>query len=744
MAWSFARRASTSVTARIVWPVAAVLVSLLALAVGGVMLASQRANEIARDRQRATLTAVLDQQRDAVLRDLALTLATPDAIASLRHPMSPERAQRFIGGTLESAFGFDQSFVLTPEDTVVTGRVAGESADQRRFSWLRPYLIGAVQAVRDRVAQRALRRDPNALPDAPEVELIRSGEARLLHDGSALRVIAAMPVATDDNGGAFGGLVAVGSMPLGPEALTRIARSTGHEDLRLVQGEAGLEAGGVPVTDEQGYVKAALAWTPERPGDVVLERVLPAVAAALLAIGLFSAFMFAHVRRVTTDLVTREAEATHLANHDRLSGLPNRAFFTDRLDAELARLAPGGDGIAVLFLDLDRFKEINDSHGHSAGDALIRIVARRLTGVLRGADTLSRFGGDEFAIIQTGVRSAHDCASLAHRVLDAIREPIELHGTLAYIGISIGIAMAPDNANERDLLMRLADVALYRAKREGRNRYSFFEIGMDETLRMRKIVEEDLRQAITRDEIGVVYQPQFSADGRKVLGVEALVRWTHPVHGPISPADFIPVAEQRGLIPLLGEYVLRRACRDGKRWKGISVAVNVSPVQFRQKDFVSTVARIVQEEDMEPARVELELTEGVLVDDADGAENAMMELRALGLRFALDDFGTGYSSLIYLRRFAFDKIKIDRSFLESMETTGESAILVHSVVHLGRALGLTVTAEGVETTEQQRFLQAIGCHQVQGFLFCRPVAAEKIDELLGLVGEDGSVERKRA
>lgn len=740
MALRILRRGPASVTARIVWPVAAVLVSLLVLAVGGIMLASQRANEIANDRQRSMLSAVLDDEKAKALRDLAVTISSSDAIAALQHPMSAERAQRFIGAALETAYGFDQSFVLTPENVVVTGRVAGETGDQRRFAAVRPALNGVIQVVRDRLARMALRRDPTALTqDETDAAVLRTGEARLIFDGAILRVAVAVAAPAREGDSAFGGLIAAASVPLGPAALERIGRASGHANLRLETVAA--QEQGFPVVDEQGAVRAYLVWRKDRPGDVVLERVLPAIVAALLAIGLFSVFMFNHVRKVTTELVAREAEATHLANHDRLSGLPNRAFFTDRLDSELARFATTGEGLAVLFLDLDKFKDINDIHGHSAGDTLIRIVARRLTGVLRGADTLARFGGDEFAIIQTGVRSAHDCASLAHRVLDAIREPIELNGVLAHVGISIGIALAPDNANERDVLMRLADVALYRAKREGRNRYSFFEVGMDETLRMRKIVEEDLRHALQRDEVKVVYQPQFSADGRKILGVEALVRWTHPVHGAISPADFIPVAEQRGLIGPLGEYVLRRACQDGRRWKNITVAVNVSPVQFRQKDFVSTVARIVQEEEMDPARVELELTEGVLVDDADAAENAMMELRALGLRFALDDFGTGYSSLIYLRRFAFDKIKIDRSFLESMETTGESAILVHSCVHLGRALGLTVTAEGVETAEQQRFLQAVGCHQLQGFLFCKPVSPEKIDELLGLVADEGTISR---
>ena len=464
----------------------------------------------------------------------------------------------------------------------------------------------------------------------------------------------------------------------------------------------------------------------------MLSLLVPSVSVALCAILLFSGFLFAHVRTITIDLMAREVEATHQSLHDDLSGLPNRAFFTERLDAELAALRPDGDGLAVFYLDLDRFKEINDVHGHDAGDELITLVSRRLSSALRGTDTLARFGGDEFAVIQTGVKDPHDCATLAHRLLDAMRLPCDLDGRQIYVGVSIGIAMAPQNGRDRTAIMKLADVALYRAKHEGRNRYAFFEVGMDASLRLRKLVEEDLRDTILADKLDIAYQPQFTADGSQVTGVEALVRWNHPVHGWISPGEFVPIAEERGLVSMLGEWVLRRACRDGRRWPGISVAVNVSPIQFRQKDFVATIMRIVAEEQMDPSRIELELTEGVIVDDADTAENAMMELRAEGFRFALDDFGTGYSSLIYLRRFAFDKIKIDRSFLESMETTGESAILVHSVVHLGRALGLTVTAEGVETTEQQRFLQAVGCHQLQGYLLSKPVPAARIDELLGL------------
>jgi diguanylate cyclase len=254
---------------------------------------------------------------------------------------------------------------------------------------------------------------------------------------------------------------------------------------------------------------------------------------------------------------------------------------------------------------------------------------------------------------------------------------------------------------------------------------------------MRKTVEDDLRSAIDGDELCLHYQPIFSADGQTIVALEALVRWPHATQGLISPARFIAIAEERGLVIPLGEWVLRRACQDGLRWPGLRVAVNVSPIQFRHRDFVASVMRVLKETGFEPSRLELELTEGVVVGDADAAEAAMMDLRALGVNLALDDFGTGYSSLIYLRRFAFDKIKIDRSFLESMEATGESAILVHSIVHLGRALGLTVTAEGVETKEQHRFLQALGCHQLQGFLFSRPVPPAEIDRMLG-IGEPGS------
>jgi diguanylate cyclase (GGDEF)-like protein len=475
-----------------------------------------------------------------------------------------------------------------------------------------------------------------------------------------------------------------------------------------------------------------LSWAPERPGDVMRQHLVPLMLFGCAVAALLFAFLVLYIRWIARSLAHSEETKQNLLGRDPLSGLPNRLLFGERLDEELKRLPRTGSGLAVMFLDLDRFKDVNDTFGHQAGDQLLKLTARRLESLLRSTDTLARFGGDEFAIIQTGLRGPEDAEILARRILDSITRPFDMAEAPVTIGISLGVALAPEHGQDRETLMRLADTALYEAKSEGRNRYRVFQRQMDETIRMRKIVEDDLRQAITRDELVLHYQPVFSADGEKIIALEALVRWPHPKQGMIPPTSFIAMAEERGLVIPLGEWVLRRACQDAMRWPHLRIAVNVSAIQFRHRDFVASVTGVLAETGFDPYRLELELTEGVVVEDADAAEAAMMELRGLGVNLALDDFGTGYSSLIYLRRFAFDNIKIDRSFLESMEATGESAILVHSIVHLGRALGLTVTAEGVETPEQHRFLQALGCHQLQGYLFSPPVTAEEIDRMLAV------------
>lgn len=475
-----------------------------------------------------------------------------------------------------------------------------------------------------------------------------------------------------------------------------------------------------------------LNWNKTATAALTLGSIAQIGFLGIIVVCLYGLFVFLHVRRITYELETSEAAAQHLAGHDELSGLPNRSVFTRALNRQLATCQVTKQGCAVMYVDLDKFKDVNDKYGHAAGDRLICAVAERLAGLVRGADIVARFGGDEFAIIQTNVKDRTDAEALAARILDILRQPFTIEGNQVQIGASLGISIAPDHAQDGATLMRFADVALYRAKQDGRNRHFVFESELDETAKRKQEIEADLRIAIAEEQLLLHYQPIFSADGESVMGVEALVRWQHPTRGLIPPNEFIGIAEERGLISELGDWVLRRACIEMRAWPTITVAVNVSPVQFRQKDFVSSVAAIIAETGMDPTRLELELTEGVVVDDADQAEKIISELRAMGVRFAIDDFGVGYSSLIYLRRFAFDKIKIDRSFLDSMESTGESAILVHSIVHLGRALGLQVLAEGVETEEQHRFLQAVGCQQLQGYYFARPC---RLDALAAKIGD---------
>jgi diguanylate cyclase len=687
---------SNGLLARLVWWAGILLTGTVVLGASIVHMISRQANEDAVALERHRLTAAIAQRVDHLA----------EALESIVHSIAPK-------GGVEPAIElakphFDVLAIHRFDDAgaLVSWRVLHARDD-----------AGVARAV----ASEAFRDLPVMGGPAAAAIALRGLVA---FDGEVMMRVAAPLGETR---------ALVGTRWLSPDELARIADFSATRDFALTEEQASAGRHAIDLRDLATGDPLTLAWTPSRPGDKIRSAVLSAVTGPLLMTFLLFALVVVNTRRIALDLAASQARAESLAGRDPLSGLPNRLLFGDRLDHELASLRSEDDGLSLMFLDLDRFKEVNDSHGHQAGDELIKQVARRLLTVLRGADTLSRFGGDEFAIIQTGVKSDDDAEALARRILHALTEPFDLGGNAVNIGVSIGIALAPRHATDRETLMRLADTALYEAKSEGRNRFSFFQEQMDEAIRMRKVVADDLREAIAKDQLTVHYQPIYSAVGDRVVSLEALVRWPHPTQGMIPPAKFIPLAEQSGLVIPLGEWVLRRVCEDSHRWPGVRLAVNVSPVQFRQRDFVNDVLSVVKGAKCDPGRIELELTEGVVVEDADAAEAAMMRLRAHGFNLALDDFGSGYSSLIYLRRFAFDKIKIDRSFLESMEATGESAILVHSIVHLGRALGLTVTAEGVETKEQHRFLQALGCHELQGYLFSRPVPAEEVDKLLGVV-----------
>jgi diguanylate cyclase len=733
------QRRPIGVAARLIWPIAAIVAMALSLVVATVIWTSEGANSISLEQQRSQVSAAIDDSVMMRARQFSALTVSPKPSDAVQSAEALTALEQQISDRSYRYFGFDGTLVFSHSGAFLSGLLNGEAVTEQKAGELAAFVQPALNALNKRIADKKNHADtPEGLTLADLRDL---STGLLMYDGTQTHLVVAAPITDSSYLDTDTWPLAVAFQVFNRNELAIMGARRGIEGLEFISRAPRLDEASIPITSVASENGAHLVWRPYRPGDLMRARLVPVSIFVLTAAVLFSGMIFTHVQRIALDLTRSEERARKMIGHDALSGLPNRLLFSQRLDQELARLTRVDDGLAVHFLDLDRFKDVNDTHGHQAGDELIKEVAHRLADLLRGADTLARFGGDEFAIIQTGVRNVNDAEALARRVLDDLTTPFAIAGTFVTVGCSIGVAMAPQNGRERETLMRLADTALYQAKNEGRNRYSFFERQMDEALKMRKLVEDDLRNAIDNNELLVHYQPQVSVDGETIVGVEALVRWPHAKRGMIPPMQFIPIAEERGLIIPLGDWVLRQACIDGKRWPGIRVAVNVSPIQFRNKDFVKTVRRILAETDFDPTCLEIELTEGVLVEDADAAEAALMELRSMGVHLALDDFGTGYSSLIYLRRFAFDRIKIDRSFLESMEATGESAILVHSIVHLGRALGLTVIAEGVETKEQHRFLQAVGCHELQGYLFSRPVPGAEIDIKLGLTGP---VEHRKA
>ncbi len=482
------------------------------------------------------------------------------------------------------------------------------------------------------------------------------------------------------------------------------------------------------ITDDTGMAVATLDWIPEKPGSALLRQFLPwtlMLLTALLALGLL---LYRRGRRVTVALEASEGRALHLAFHDVLTGMGNRRQLEVQM-AEACVEPPLPDrGRALLAVDLDHFKELNDLQGHPVGDELLLIAAERLRAICGDHDPCSRVGGDEFAIL-CRTRTLAEIEALADRVLADLAEPYSLSTGRVRLTCSVGIALLEESVLTATEALRRADLALFRAKRDGRGRRVTYEPSLDEELRSRRRLQDDLRRDLADGRLTMVYQPQVDSQ-RRLIGVEALVRWTHLELGPISPATFVPMAEECGLIDALGEFTLRRAFEDSLRWRGLKVAVNVSAIQLRDDAFAARLIAMAATQGVASDAIEIELTEGVLVDEDGAVLESLTTLRDAGFSLAIDDFGTGYSSLSYLSRFPIGKIKIDRSFVVDLGQSESADALVSTIVQLGRSLNMRVLAEGVETVEQWLRLSAAGCHEFQGYLTSRPLTANLIDELV--------------
>jgi diguanylate cyclase (GGDEF)-like protein len=432
--------------------------------------------------------------------------------------------------------------------------------------------------------------------------------------------------------------------------------------------------------------------------------------------------------------VTEQRQAqeriSFLARHDLLTGLPNRGVLREELERALASNRRG-ESLALLCLDLDRFKPVNDTYGHAAGDELLRQVAARLRDCVRETDVMARMGGDEFAVVQRGVVQPEGSTRLARRIIDVLTRPFDLNGHVVHIGTSVGVAMAPADGEDSETLLRHADLALYRAKSDGRGQLSYFEPGMNERVEARRGMENALREALAAQQpFTLVYQPRYAAQGQRLLGAEALLRWHHPPRGTISPGEFVPLAEETGLIVPMGRLVLERACHDALAWPAhMTVAVNVSAVQFARGSLVADVMHALERSGLPARRLELEITESTMIQDPTRVLGALHTLRDRGVRIAMDDFGTGFSSLSHLRSFPFDHIKIDRSFVRDVVERADLQAIIRGLAAIAQGMGMQTTAEGVETPEQLDAVRALGCHAIQGFLLGRPMPVDVLERL---------------
>jgi len=717
----------------IVVPIGAIVAVAIVCIVVAVLSSARRADEVSLGHERQLLNGALAGYGERMLRDLESVATSEEAIRNIRDSYNPAWAKLRIAPWVDNFLDHDALAILDAQGKQVfaVGRERNQAPG---------WLTAAAPVLADLSAfmhgagpepKAALRLDPSEGGSRSHVAILM----RLLGRPAVIAASAVAPPADTSSGEALAVPLMVAVKFVDRDLLDVLADQLRLNNLRPAH------RGGVAdseIIDEirapDGSAIARFAWTPKQPGSDIVHSVAPFITVALAGFALLAAFVLRYMRRTAATIAAGESRLRFLAMHDPLCGLPNRIYFGERLESTIADVRSTGSSAALFYVDLDHFKDVNDTLGHHIGDELIRNVTLRLSNTLRGGDLVARLGGDEFAVISPISDGPEPMQTLAQRIIKAICAPYSIGGHNIVIGASIGIAVIDKTCPGAADVMRYADMALYRAKNEGRNRACIYDAEMDAALSSRKLLESDLREAIATGDLRVEYQPIVDKSGENLTGVEALCRWRHPTRGEVSPAEFIALAEHTGCIVELGAYVLRQACLDGKAWADLTIAVNVSPLQFRRPEFVGQVERILEETGFDPTRLELELTESVLLGNVDSAEQAMLRLKGMGVRIALDDFGTGYSSLQYLRRYPFDKLKIDRSFVHSIEKAADAAAIVHAVVGLGRGLGMKVTAEGVETADQHLFLRAAGVHFMQGFRFGASMTAAEITARLGRPG----------
>ena len=711
----------------IVLPVAMILLTTAIGCVGFIGWTASSVDQSAIAKQRQIVTGLIADSVRRLAHEQESVAVWDEAVLALRDPERQSWVHDNLGAWLDSYFGHDAIAILDAADEPVYLLVNGHVAPLAEYGALRHLIEPLTQKLRADLGGGAL----DAYEYLRGMPLPARGDIVVFNGRPA--VASLVPVVGDS---------AATTQPRGSEYLhvsvkyldTALAQTL-EDTFLLEQARFSTRPTVRPafasqvVSNSEGRIIGVFSWRPDLPGRDLVAQMAPVLAILFFVATVVVAVLLRGLWRSSSELEAGRLRAEALMRRDRLTGLANRVAFDEALAAEVEHAGDQRTGLNLLMLDLDRFKQINDTLGHQAGDRLLQRVGGRLLDLLGPDDLLARLGGDEFAIIQTldADDGGREAIALADAVIEAVSIPFEIDQTKAFIGVSIGIVSMAEGGRKPAELVRKADIALYEAKSAGRNRAIVYKEHMNELLQLNRTIEGELREALkTGEQFSVLFQPLIAADQRSVIGAEALVRWTHPEYGAIAPSHFIPVAESSGQIEALGELVLRRACRLGAQAPGRTISVNVSPAQLRNTAFTGTVRAILAETGMRAEDLEIEITEGILIEDDQASQQVLRSLRAIGIHIALDDFGTGYSSLSYLERYPVDRIKIDRSFIAQLAEGHVSVAIVEAIMRLAHAMQLDITAEGVETEAQAAILAGLGCNVLQGFLFSAPVSAETI------------------
>ncbi|MEZ6023431.1 MAG: EAL domain-containing protein [Hyphomonadaceae bacterium] len=711
--------------------------------VGIVAYAGWSANRTSIVRERQLVENALDQSVSRVLDQQKAIAWWDDAVINAQaRPVNVEWLETNIGVYFYETYGHDEVIIVDGSNRPVYANVAGELSDAGAAYANHQEVLDQIVAEARRGADGSLRRRDQAFVESQGNYSALLGASfgrwagHIMNVDGAPAVVAALSIVPNLDAGLLQGEphLLLSIVHIDEPFVADVGSSLLIPDLTI--STTPITEGGVlsePFGADDGANVGYLNWTPRRPGRSLLLFILPLVTLGVIGAGMLTWVMIQRLKKASSELADREEQSRHQALHDALSGLPNRHHFVERLQDTLDGVVQTRNNtrVAVAYIDVDRFKDVNDTMGHAAGDTLIMAVAQRLQQHLGADDFLSRFGGDEFAVLRRSV-NPEVANELAERLRKAFDESFEVYGQHIRMTASIGISIAPEHGVTPEELMRHADIALYQGKNQGRDRAMIFCAEMAAEVEQRREVELELHAALEAGELNLHYQPLVACNSGRVTGLEALLRWKHPLKGDISPAVFVPIAEEAGLMPSLGAYVLEKAFVDCQRWPDLEVAINLSPVQFRHVDLVELLESLLAKHKVDPRRIVLEVTEGVMMESTDRNRHILDQVRAMGFKVALDDFGTGYSSLRYLADFRFDKIKIDRAFVTGIHERKRAMTIIQSVVTLGRGLGMDIVAEGVETEAEASVMRLVGVTELQGFFFSKAVPAS---DVAGLAAE---------